>query len=351
METHRVSPEVYSALKKFSKNDVISKQEHEALGMIMSQDGLDADEQKVLDALENKVAFSISDGSRSRSVDPLKISFPVTTEAQARQDKRDPVRAEIYAQLERGGVKEKDIAATMRFLDRVGIKTEDMAELVKNQLARYGAKDALAGLQAYGLAHEALSIEGLPEPNKYQLPRLAAQIKAGNYRMDAETEVKMPPEVGAQAETDTDTIRLREVDLENPFHRAIILHEMVHASHDLEFGLNHDLEVPPVSIGFTEQEAYLAQGLYLLHAHSQDEYHDSQRSSQSVSLKDYASAHIAFRKAQDAAGEDPDNPALREQVRSAEKVLRSKEDALYDWLVAVGYPVNGGFGTNGITKK
>ena len=51
METQPVSAEVYSTLKTFTKNKVISQPERLALELQMGQDGLDAAEKKVLAAL------------------------------------------------------------------------------------------------------------------------------------------------------------------------------------------------------------------------------------------------------------------------------------------------------------
>ena len=273
MESFKVNSEVYSMIHKFSaSNKTINKEERLGIEMLMAQDGLDAQEKQVLLALDNQVAFSISDGKHSTTLDPLTIKFPPRLPGeQARLDRQDPARREIYDTLTKAGLKESEIIATFTYLDQVGVQTKDMLELFRNQQAHgYGAEDTLAALQAYGVALESSGIADLPEPNKVYLRQVAQELKAGNYRIDAETKTEMDPGTTAQTEPRNDVIRYGSFSIGNPMHRAVLLHELVHASHDVEF--NGKQQELGVSMGFSEMEAHLAEGLYLLHAKEKEEY-------------------------------------------------------------------------------
>lgn len=306
METHRVSGEVFTAIQKFSASKTIGGDELQALGMIMNQDGIDADEQKVLDSLQNKVAFSVSDGRRSATLDPQTVKFPpkfISPADQASADRRNPVRAEIYQTLSQGGQSEEAIAKTFSYLDRVGVPDAEALELVRHQQARgWGADDSLAALQAYGVIQESVKIPELPEPNQRYLQQVAQELKAGNYRIDANAPTSSPY---ATAETDPtiDQIRYPGFDISSPEHRAIMLHEVVHASHDVEFDGKAHLGV---SRGFSEMEAHLAQGLYLLNAERDESYRRGLSGDKPVlAFAEAYRDHIATQQAAEANPQDP----------------------------------------------
>ncbi|MEZ0370012.1 MAG: hypothetical protein ACAI44_13075 [Candidatus Sericytochromatia bacterium] len=326
MDNFRVSSEVYSQIKQFTANKSINKEERLGIEMLMSQDGLDAQEQQVLHALDNQVAIGITDGRHSATLDPLSIKFPPRTPGeQARLDRQDPARREMYDTLTRAGVKESEIIATFSYLDRVGVQTQDMTELFRNQQARgHDAKDCLAALQSYGVAMESVGLPELPEPNKVHLREVAQELKAGNYRIDAETRSSnMNPNAVAQAEWDNDTIRFGSFSIGNPVHRSILLHEMVHASHDVEFEGKQHLDV---SMGYSEMEAYLAEGLYMLHAQEQGEYFSSDQAFKAgMEFADAYRNHIQTQARADATV--PPNAIMTLMAQEAYQAFSAKEDA------------------------
>ena len=346
MEIYQVSHDVYSAVKKFTKNDIIGKEERQAIELIMSQDGIDAQETQILSNLDNQIAFGITDGKRTTELNPQEISFPPKSLVQqADADKNDPVRAQMYQDLMAAGIEEADITATFTYLDKSGVRSEDMAELVKNQLGQlrhdnpvYRPKDVLGAMQAYGVIQESLQrLKELPEPNQTYLQSVAQELQNGNYHISISSDIRFDnAAVQALADPEADLIIQPGFDIGNAAHRAIMLHELVHASHDVEFNGQEHLGV---TSGFSEVEAHLAQGLYLLAARENDEYYPSPSADEApvVAFADSYREHIRSERAADAAS--PPDPALSLKARQAYETFSAHEDRFIevDLKVQRGY--------------
>ncbi|MEZ0370238.1 MAG: hypothetical protein ACAI44_14210 [Candidatus Sericytochromatia bacterium] len=380
METHRVSSNVYTKLEQLSQDKEISRTDRHELEHEMAKDGLDQAEKNLLFDLDHQLAFKVTDGSHSTPIDPSTVRFPekepVRREANrgdiedpftpaARRpanpsdDIEDPFKPagaarnrptkpsdrleDPFAKSKAGaadgliarGLPKQAVMDTFKYLERIGVSAAEIEEIIANHTAKgYDPEDVLGALQAYGVAQDALKhLEYLPEPNKKYLQRVIEALHSGDLRIDAETLDPFEPGTNAVTNSDTNTISYKKFKITNPEHRAIMLHEMIHASHDIEF---HDIYGPDqkeVTSGFSETEAYLAQGLYLLEARKSGEFMRNPEDSGTNVILDFAAAyqrHMATEKAVDATPSP--TPAQRTEARKAYEAFSKAEDAFVKHL-------------------